>query len=166
MKAKGFTLVEILIVVVILGILAAIVIPQFTEASTEAKESRLCTDLQTMRSQIELYKAQHNDRLPGSETAASPIGSVGGATFVQALTGYTDVNGNVAAAPGPNVYGPYMQKIPTNGFNNLDTVTFNAGTVGVPGTNLAGWNLDPATGKFQADDNQLCSDGVTNHADL
>jgi general secretion pathway protein G len=166
MKAKGFTLVEILIVVVILGILAAIVIPQFTEASTEAKESRLCTDLQTMRSQIELYKAQHNDRLPGSETAASAIGSVGGATFLQALTGYTDVNGNVVGAPGANVYGPYMQKIPTNGFNNLSTVTFNAGTTGVAGTNLAGWNLDPATGKFQADDNQLCSDGVTNHADL
>ena len=168
MKAKsGFTLVEILIVVVILGILAAIVIPQFTEASTEARESRLCTDLQTMRSQIELYKAQHNDLLPGSETAASAIGSVGNATFIQALTGYTDVAGDVQAAPGPGVYGPYMQKIPTNAFNNDDTVTFNA-TVGVgnPGTNNAGWNLDPATGQFQADDNQLCSDGVTFHADL
>ena len=167
MKAKGFTLVEILIVVVILGILAAIVIPQFTEASTEAKESRLCTDLQTMRSQIELYKAQHNDRLPGSETAASPIGSVGNATLIQALTGYTDVNGNVQAAPGPNIYGPYMQKIPTNGFNNLSTVSFNAATpAGQAGTNGFGWNLEPATGKFQADDNQLCSDGVTFHSEL
>ena len=65
MKAKrGFTLVEILIVVVILGILAAIVIPQFTEASTEAKVSRLASDLQTMRSQIELYKVQHSDTPP------------------------------------------------------------------------------------------------------
>ena len=168
MKAKsGFTLVEILIVVVILGILAAIVIPQFTEASTEAKESRLCTDLQTMRSQIELYKAQHNDRLPGSETAASAIGSVGNATFLQALTGYTDVAGDVQAAPGPNIYGPYMQKIPTNAFNNFSTITFNASTpIGQLGTNLVGWNCDPATGKFQADDNKLCSDGVTPHSDL
>ena len=66
MKAKsGFTLVEILIVVVILGILAAIVIPQFTSASTEAKESSLVSNLQTIRSQIELYKIQHNDILPG-----------------------------------------------------------------------------------------------------
>ncbi|RKY21481.1 MAG: hypothetical protein DRP62_07940 [Planctomycetota bacterium] len=57
MKAKsGFTLVEILIVVVILGILAAIVIPQFTDASTEAKEASLKTNLQAIRSQIQLYK--------------------------------------------------------------------------------------------------------------
>ncbi len=62
MKAEsGFTLVEILIVVVILGILAAIVIPQFTDASTQAKESALASDLQMMRSQLELYKIQHND---------------------------------------------------------------------------------------------------------
>jgi prepilin-type N-terminal cleavage/methylation domain-containing protein len=61
MQAKrGFTLVEILIVVVILGILAAIVIPQFTQASTEAKSNSLASDLQSLRSQIELYKVQHN----------------------------------------------------------------------------------------------------------
>lgn len=63
---KGFTLVEILIVVVILGILAAVVIPQFTNASTEAKENSLKSDLRTMRSQIELYKIRNNDTPPSA----------------------------------------------------------------------------------------------------
>ena len=58
-KNRGFTLVEILIVVVILGILAAIVIPQFSNASEEAAYSRIKTDLQTVRSQIQLYRVQH-----------------------------------------------------------------------------------------------------------
>jgi len=141
MKAKsGFTLVEILIVVVILGILAAIVIPQFTEASTEAKTSSLCTDLQTMRSQIELYKIQHNDNLPGSGTA----------TLIEALTGYTDVAGAVAVGPAANVYGPYIQKIPTNQFTNLDTIRENA--VADQGAGTQGWHFNTSTGAFHADD--------------
>ena len=158
MKAKGgFTLVEILIVVVILGILAAIVIPQFTEASTEAKESRLVSDLQTMRSQLELYKIQHNDNLPPT---------TGFAAFESAMIGYTDVDGNIQAGPGPNIYGPYVQKIPTNPWNDLNTVSFNARTpIGQVGSNNAGWNLDPATGHFQSDDNLTCADG-TPHSDL
>ena len=49
---KGFTLVEILIVVIILGILAAIVIPQFTSASSDARQSSLTSQLQTLRSQV------------------------------------------------------------------------------------------------------------------
>ncbi|HQI28676.1 MAG TPA: type II secretion system protein, partial [Sedimentisphaerales bacterium] len=82
MQAKrGFTLVEILIVVVILGILAAIVIPQFTQASTEAKTNSLCSNLQTLRSQIELYKVQHNDTVPS-------------ANFTNQMTFCTDINGN------------------------------------------------------------------------
>jgi len=151
MKAKsGFTLVEILIVVVILGILAAIVIPQFTEASTEAKLSSLCTDLQTMRSQIELYKIQHNDDLPGA----------GAATFTQAMTGYTDIFGVVQGAPGPNIYGPYVQKIPTNQFNNSDGIAEGtAASVPIVTDGSVGWYFHTTTGAFNACD-------IAEHADL
>ena len=138
MKAKsGFTLVEILIVVVILGILAAIVIPQFTEASTEAKTSSLCTDLQTMRSQIELYKIQHNDALPGANAAT---------TFEEAMTGTTDVDGAIGGS-----YGPYIQQIPTNQFN--DESGIDSGVVSPPPVNDAfGWYFNTNTGAFHACD--------------
>ncbi|MDD5064304.1 MAG: type II secretion system protein [Phycisphaerae bacterium] len=139
MKAKsGFTLVEILIVVVILGILAAIVIPQFTDASEDAKESALLSNLQTMRGQIELYKAQHNGALPGAGTAA----------VAAALTGRTDVDG---AADAAGAYGPYMQKIPANPFNELNTIDED----GTAGDDSHGWNLVTTganIGLFQADD--------------
>jgi len=126
MRAKsGFTLVEILIVVVILGILAAIVIPQFTDASTEAKTSSLCSDLQTIRSQIELYKIQHNDNPPTL------------ANFVAQMTGTTDVSGSSSGTD----FGPYMRAIPVEPFSNINTVTAAGAT---------GWNYNETTGNFWA----------------
>jgi len=59
-RRRGFTLIEILIVVVILGILAAIVIPQFSSASNEAAVSSVRSQLQTLRSQVELFRVQNN----------------------------------------------------------------------------------------------------------
>jgi general secretion pathway protein G len=143
MKAKrGFTLVEILIVVVILGILAAIVIPQFTGASTEAKLSSLVSDLQTLRSQVELYKLQHNEALPGV---------VGSATFEEAMTGETEVDGDVWAAG--DSYGPYMQKLPRNQFNDLSTVRQEATDKDstTAGANTAGWVLCTLDGSIFPD---------------
>jgi general secretion pathway protein G len=143
MRAKsGFTLVEILIVVVILGILAAIVIPQFTNASTEAKESALASDLQSVRSQVELYKIQHNDNLPGVANGTH----IAGSGFASAMTTATDQDG---AAGGR--FGPYMQKIPANPFNDLSTVEVD----GTAGNNDYGWNFvtsGASAGLFQADD--------------
>ncbi len=136
MKARsGFTLVEILIVVIILGILAAIVIPQFSDASSQAKESSCRSVLQTVRSQIQLYKVQHNDALPGA----------GGATFAEAMIGYTDTDGDVGDV---NDYGPYLDKLPTNPYDNSTTVTEGTGT---PGSG-SGWYFNTSTGKFSADD--------------
>jgi prepilin-type N-terminal cleavage/methylation domain-containing protein len=67
---KAFTLVEILIVVVILGILAAIVIPQFTKASEDAQMGNAKTQLATVRRMIELYRVKNNGQYP---FGASPV---------------------------------------------------------------------------------------------
>ncbi len=141
-KRNGFTLVEILIVVVILGILAAIVIPQFSSASEDAKLSSLVSDLQTIRSQIQLYKLQHNNALPGAGTAV----------FVDAMTKYTDIAGALATtqAPGSGVYGPYLQQMPKNPFDDTATVTSGTGTPGAAGS--SGWYLNTTTGAFNAND--------------
>jgi general secretion pathway protein G len=61
---RAFTLIEILIVVVILGILAAIVIPQFTDASQEANNSSVRSQLQTIRSQVELFQLRNAGTMP------------------------------------------------------------------------------------------------------
>ena len=111
---RGFTLVEILIVVVILGILAAIVIPQFTQASSDAKESSLQSNLQSIRSQIELYKIQHNDFPPLNDT-----------TFVDQMTLMTDVAGTT----GTDVtftFGPYLTKMPINPFSGISPPVIGA----------------------------------------
>src|SRR3954466_8236755 len=72
-NSRGFTLVEILIVVIILGILAAIVIPQFTNASNDARKSSVASTLQTLRGQIELFKIQHADTAPPTTTALAVV---------------------------------------------------------------------------------------------
>jgi general secretion pathway protein G len=61
---RAFTLIEILIVVVILGILAAIVIPQFTDASQQASQSSVMGQLQTLRGQIELFRVRNGGQDP------------------------------------------------------------------------------------------------------
>src|SRR5438309_9198865 len=77
MRKGGFTLVEILIVVINLGILAAIVIPQFTSASQDARKSSLVSQLQTIKAQTELARLQHLDKdsatfLAGGAASVSP----------------------------------------------------------------------------------------------
>jgi general secretion pathway protein G len=117
--ARGFTLVEILIVVIILGILAAIVIPQFTNASNDARNSSVQSTLQTMRSQIELFKIQHADTPPAA-TALTIV--------MPGKTNPTDTT-QVAAT---GTLGPYLQTFPVNPINGFNTVVNAAGTA-------AGW---------------------------
>ena len=90
---KGFTLVELLIVVIILAILAAIVVPQFASSTDDAKLSSLDSTLAAMRSSIALYKQQHND-YPGKQ--ASGATNPSGATAATACTALTGASGSGA----------------------------------------------------------------------
>lgn len=131
---SAFTLVEVLIVVIILGILAAIVVPQFTNASSDAKMTSLKTNLQTIRGQIQLYKLQHNDTYP---TAAG---------FVNQMTLASKADGSTAAVGTAGFdLGPYLQTIPANPYTNANAV--GAGAVGT-----SDWFYDEATGTFRAND--------------
>ncbi len=64
-RRDGFTLIEMLIVIIILGILAMVIIPQITVSTEDAKVSTLKTNLGGIRSAIEMYYAQHNQTYPG-----------------------------------------------------------------------------------------------------
>ncbi|MDX9910755.1 MAG: prepilin-type N-terminal cleavage/methylation domain-containing protein [Phycisphaerales bacterium] len=123
-KASGFTLVEILIVVVILGILAAIVVPQFTTAADEARGGNVATQVSTLQQQIELYRARE-----------------GAYPTVEEL--------NQASADGENDHwgllldGNYIKEEAVNPFNN-------SSEVGAPGDEDVGWWYDEATGNLYA----------------
>jgi len=92
---RAFTLIEILIVVVILGILAAIVVPQFTDAADDANDAAVRSQLQTLRGQIELYYAQNAeypdlvadgwaDMIDGDYLMAAPTNSLQSSSTVAA----------------------------------------------------------------------------------
>ena len=146
-RNQGFTLVEILIVVIILGILAAIVIPQFSSASNDARESALASDLQTLRSQLELYNIQHLDHYPDVQsTDAGVTWAADNGNFVIRMTGKTDEYGQTTGT----TFGPYMQKFASNAFNGLNTVRVDGAGAGA-GTD--GWHFDTTNGRLSPDDN-------------
>jgi len=127
---SGFTLIEILIVVIILGILAAIVIPQFSSASNDARKSNVQSTVQTLRSQVALYKLQHQDTLPDLITSWDP------------LLLKSDASGSTAPAAGVQTFGPYMQDTPTNSLNGKTNVVNGTGSV----TTACGFVYDYASG--------------------
>lgn len=130
---RAFTLIEILIVVVILGILAATVVPQFVRAVTDSQENSISMNVHRIRTQLGVYRQQHN----GFPTLAN---------FVNQMTMASDAAGNTAAIGTPGfIYGPYLRFIPRN--SNTGTNTISDGAIGT-----SDWYYDEATGAFHGND--------------
>jgi len=130
-RPKAFTLVEILIVVAILGILAAIVVPQFVSATTEASTNALKMDLHRIRTQIGVYHEQHGEypELANFVAQMTQASNLAGATAAPGTAGYT--------------LGPYVLEVPSNKLSTSNTV--GNGAVGT-----SDWYYDEDTGDFRA----------------
>ena len=101
----GLTLVEVLVVVAILGILAAIAFPAFQNHTTKAREAAAKDNLRILRNAIEVYAAQHDDVPPGftnDDISQSP----GSYRFLVQMTGA----------------GGYLSEIPENPINESSKI--------------------------------------------
>ena len=123
MKKKAFTLVEVMIVIALLGILAAVILPSMHGHTVGARESAVKDCLMTMRTQIQLYKMEHNGLPPGYVNDITAAPSLLGYQF----TATTTVTGLVSMSKVPSapyLYGPYIQKLPENPFNQRTDIAY------------------------------------------
>ncbi len=129
---RAFSLIELVIVVVIIGVLAAIAIPRMSSGADGAKNNALKANLTVLRQAIELHKAE--------------VGTYPAVAALEAsLTGTTDVSGVT--------YGPYLRSVPKLGVGtNADLNDFVAAGANPPTAEVAagGWQYDAASGDIFA----------------
>ncbi len=147
---SAFTLIELLLVVVILGILAAVAIPQFADSSEEARASSLQSNLAVLRNSVEYYRTNHLGKYPGYPSG----GGVPTAAEVQNQLTLASTTAGATAAPGTAGYpfGPYVRdRVPENPVNGLTTVLVVLDNAAFPvADDSTGWIFQPQTGKWRA----------------
>jgi len=144
--ARAFSMIEMLIVVAILGIVGALVLPKFSDASHTARQNMLKDDLRYLRTQIIVFKAQHRDVPPGypnGNTALTPTADA----FVEQMTRNTNELCAVGPAGPAYKFGPYLSRVPPNPINNLATIRVipNGSPMPAEADNSTGWIYKPET---------------------
>ena len=165
-RRRGFTLVEILIVVVIMGILAAIVVPHFGSTSDDARFTSVLANIQDLRQSIDLYRNQHLGLLPGV------VDTFPDTVFAEQLTLPTNVRGDRSAAANqgfgdPNYpLGPYVNNVlppnPYNGSRKVRTVSsFPAAAPGGGSVSDPGWVYEITSGRIRVNQAGTAPNGQT-----
>lgn len=143
-RAAGFTLVEVLTVVVIMAILAGVLIPRLTNSSDDAKSSTLKHNLYVIQTQVELYRAQHLNQFPTIKNNGLPQ-----------LSSATNAAGESGASGPLFPFGPYFLEPPMNPYDGSTKVvavaTPGEQPTAVVGT-LGGWQYDASNGAVWPND--------------
>jgi prepilin-type N-terminal cleavage/methylation domain-containing protein len=146
---KAFSLVELMIVVAVIGILAAMVVPKVQDYSAQAREAAAKENLQILRGVIELYASKHNGIPPGY------------------------MNDDPVAHPAPNAWfattqladSHLLRAIPKNPFNGMATLWCLPNNTDFPSaTGAFGYIYKPATKTIKLDASGADSKGV-NYSD-
>ena len=170
-KNRGFTLVELVVVILILGILAGVAAPRLLDTSGCAADNGLKQTLKVMRDAIELYAAEHGGVLPGAVSdGANAAGT--GKSFRRQLKFYSRADGQVSETDRVNYpLGPYFRKFPNAPLGpQEDKATVKVVGDGLPltgnSTPVKAWKYDYTSGEFIFNYDAFCSDGVTKYDEL
>jgi prepilin-type N-terminal cleavage/methylation domain-containing protein len=139
----GFTLVEILIVVVIMAVMAAIVIPQFNNSTDDTRKATVQFNLSIVRSVIQTYRGQHG-QMPFVNDVQD---------LAEVITNKTQTNGTIDNTNG--IFGPYVDVFPENSFSNsisIKLITNDPATSSdVTSGGSGGWLYNKTTGGLWLD---------------
>jgi len=149
-RPLAFSLIEVAIVVVMVGIIAAVAIPRMSRGSACADDSAVAQDLALLRNAVDMYQNDHHGQYPAAN---------GSATVPQLLLEYSDEAGRYVSTTKDTsakqiIYGPYLGSIPAisvgvnKGANGIAIST----TAGVDATGRPGiaWLYNSIDGTFQA----------------
>ncbi len=173
-ERSAFTLVELLVVILIIGTLAAVAIPQFGDSSADAKMAALDQNLAIVRKAIDRYRAEHGGNCPGKvvDVHEHTSGSDGAGTleievhtdgvdaFTKQMTMYSNAGGRTSTKKDARFpYGPYVRTgvppnpLPSPGAVGAEaTVTVAAETkpLQAAANPTTGWITSSETGQFIA----------------
>jgi general secretion pathway protein G len=111
-RRAAFSLIELVIVIVIIGIVAAIAVPRMSHAAVNGKVATVSANLQTIRKAVDFFTAEHQGRTPNQDESGTATNDA--EPIVQRLT----------EGPGKDgvIGGPYLKEIPFNPFANANTL--------------------------------------------
>lgn len=136
-QQKGFSLIEVMVVIAILGVLAALIVPNVIGSSEQADRQKVKTDIVSLENALMQYRLDNNV-YPTTEQGLEALVS------------------EPTSEPRPRNYrrGGYIQRLPADPYGNdylllspgkmRDIDIFSAGPDGQPGTDddIGNWNLD------------------------